>query len=260
MIKLPTVDEQKRLRKREEKIMQPFNTEDILHEDDDIIVCHKHAGMAVQSARSSQIDMESALRNYLSQKSRPEEIPYVGIIQRLDQPVEGVIIFAKTPVAAKELNRQMQENEIEKIYMAVVKAPVENKEGKLENYLLKDGRTNTSKVVDKGVRGCKKAILSYKVWGAKADMCVLGIKLQTGRHHQIRVQLANVGMPIIGDKKYNPVEDGIEQLALCAHILKFKHPTTGKEMTFEVLPENEIYASARLSGAFLLHREHFPMK
>ena len=219
--------------------MPSFNIEDILYEDEDIIVCRKRAGIAVQSARSSQLDMESALRNYLSKGDVQKAIPYIGIIQRLDQPVEGVIVFAKNPMAAKVLNQQMQQNQIEKIYMAVVKGPIAKNEGKLEDFLLKDGRTNTSKVVTKGTKGSKQAILFYDVLESKEDKHILKINLQTGRHHQIRVQLANAGMPIVGDRKYNPEDTSAKQLALCAHTIKFKHPRTRKEMTFEIKPQNE---------------------
>ena len=224
--------------------MQAFKIEDIIYEDKDIMVCKKHAGVAVQSARSSQLDMESAIRNYLSQNDDKRGIPYIGIIQRLDQPVEGVILFAKNPKAASELNRQIQQKQMEKIYMAVVKASVKQQAGTMEDFLLKDGRSNTSKVVTKEAKGSKKAILSYKVWATKGEKVLLGINLLTGRHHQIRVQLANAGMPIMGDRKYNPEDKETKQLALCAHSLEFSHPKTGKKMKFEVLPENELYVEA----------------
>ena len=223
--------------------MQVFTLKDILYEDDDIIVCHKHAGMAVQSARSSQVDMESSLRNYLSQKNDGEKIPYIGIMGRLDQPVEGVIIFAKNPETTKNLNHQMQQNKLEKYYLARV-ADQENKliegqRGELVNFLLKEGRTNTSKVVREGTKASKRAALAYKVIVAGDNEGLLKIQLKTGRHHQIRVQLAHAGMPISGDRKYNPVADGTKQLALCAYLLKFKHPRSGEEMIFEIKSVNE---------------------
>ena len=221
--------------------MQAFNIEDIIHEDEDIIVCRKHAGMAVQSARSSQLDMESALRNYLSQKSGEKAMPYIGIIQRLDQPVEGVIIFAKNVLAARDLSRQIQQNQIEKIYTVMVKGIIEQREGVLKDFLLKDGRSNTSSVVSKATKGCKEAILSYKAQEIKGQNTILKINLQTGRHHQIRVQLANAKMPIMGDRKYNPEDKETSQLALCASLIKFRHPKTGKEKKFEILPENPVF-------------------
>jgi len=221
--------------------MSLFRIEDIIYEDEDIIVAKKHAKMAVQSAKSSQLDMESAIRNYISSQSAKSEMPYVGIIQRLDQPVEGVIVFAKNPGAAKALNYQMQQNQIEKRYLVATEGQLKDSEGKLEDFLLRDGRTNTSKVVNKGTNGSKQAILFYKVRQTKDNRHILEVRLQTGRHHQIRVQLANAKMPIIGDKKYNPEDKSSEQLALCAYSLKFRHPSSNQEMKFEVVPENTVY-------------------
>ena len=111
----------------------------ILYEDKEIIVCHKPAGLAVQNARIGTMDMESALKNYMAQKN-PNEIPYLGIISRLDQPVEGILVFAKSSQSAAGLNRQMEKNEIEKIYLAVSDREPAPKEGTLEDYLKKDRR------------------------------------------------------------------------------------------------------------------------
>ena len=218
--------------------MQVFRIEDILYEDEDIIVCHKHAGMAVQSARSSQADMESSLRNYLSQNSADEKAPYIGIMGRLDQPVEGVVIFAKNPESTKKLNYQMQQNEMEKYYLARVfdkeNKLSEGQRGELVNFLLKERQTNASKVVREGTKASKLASLSYEVIAADEKEGLLKIHLKTGRHHQIRVQLSHAGMPILGDRKYNPMADNVKQLALCAYLLKFKHPRNGEEMVFEI--------------------------
>ena len=135
----------------------------ILYEDKEIIVCHKPAGLAVQNARIGTMDMESALKNYMAQKN-PNEIPYLGIISRLDQPVEGILVFAKSSQSAAGLNRQMEKNEIEKIYLAVSDREPAPKEGALEDYLKKDGRNNTSAVTLPGTKGAKKARLSIASW------------------------------------------------------------------------------------------------
>ena len=129
--------------------MQSFNIQDcILYEDKDILVCHKPAGVAVQSARFGMADMESSLKNHLALKT-PGKMPYLGIIHRLDQPVEGVLVFAKTPKAAAELNRQITSKTVTKEYLAVTAQLPEEKQGHLEDYLKKDNRTNSSSVVNR---------------------------------------------------------------------------------------------------------------
>ena len=137
-------------------------SEIILYEDKEIIVCHKPAGTAVQNARVGSMDMESLMKNYLAVQN-PGKIPYLGIVHRLDQPVEGLLVFAKTRKAAAELSRQISQGMMDKYYLAVSdkKAPASN--GVLEDYLKKDGRTNTSAVVDRQTPGAKKARLSYEL-------------------------------------------------------------------------------------------------
>lgn len=199
----------------------------ILYEDQHIIVCRKESGVAVQTARMSQMDMESALKNYLAVKDSGK-MPYLAIIHRLDQPVRGVLVFAKTLFAAKELSRQVTQHSVGKYYLAEVEGKIPEEAGTLENYLLKDGKTNTSKVVKENVPGAKKATLHYK----KKDEHTIEIELVTGRHHQIRVQCAYAGMPLKGDTKYNPDAKRTDELGLCAYHLIFKHPKTGKTMEF----------------------------
>lgn len=226
----------------------------ILYEDQHIIVCQKEAGIAVQTARMSQMDMESALKNYLAakynntdgrnndrshkkddkknnnkdnNKNDTGQMPYLAVIHRLDQPVRGVLVFAKTAMAAKNLNAQVTNHSIGKYYLAEVDGVIPKETDTLEDYLLKDARTNTSRVVKAGTPNSKKGVLHYK----KKDEHTVEIELVTGRHHQIRVQLSNAGMPLKGDTKYNP--DAVPgRLGLCAYHLVFKHPKTGKEMEF----------------------------
>lgn len=205
----------------------------ILYEDDAIIVCEKPAGVAVQTKRIGEKDMESMLRTYRVQKG---ETPYIGVVHRLDQPVQGVMVFAKTKEAAADLSRQVAAKTADKFYYALVDGVPEQKEGTLEDYLLRDGRTNTSKVVPMETQEAKRAELSYEVLKTDGRRSVLKIKLETGRHHQIRVQLSNAGWPIAGDRKYNcreAVTPG-EELALCSYKIGFKHPKTQRKMEFKV--------------------------
>lgn len=205
--------------------------ERILYEDQDILVCKKPAGLAVQNARIGSMDLESMLKNYLA-------APYLAVIHRLDQPVEGILVFGKNPRAAKELNRQMTEGKMGKYYFAVTEKPPVREQATLEDYLKKDGKTNTSAVAPKGAPGAKLARLSYETLET-GEHTLLKIHLETGRHHQIRVQLANAGMPLLGDAKYGASRR--QGLALCAAQLSFSHPRTGKPMCFSIAPEGEAF-------------------
>ena len=172
----------------------------ILYEDDAILVCVKESGVATQTKQIGQKDMESMLRTYRMQKG---EQSYIGVIHRLDQPVSGVMVFAKTKEAAADLSRQVATKAADKYYYAVTDGVPEKKTGTLEDYLLKDGKTNLSKVVTRQTSGAKRAELSYEVLKQSETRALLNIKLATGRHHQIRVQMANAGWPLVGDRKYN---------------------------------------------------------
>ena len=206
----------------------------ILYEDEEIIVCHKPSGMPVQTKSFMQQDMENLLKNYRLKKGEP---PYIGVVHRLDQPVEGVLVFAKTDEAAAELSRQMAAKLADKYYYAMVQGIPKKKKDILENYLLRDGKNNVSSVVLKSLPGAKRAELSYEVLEEKNGYAVLRVRLVTGRHHQIRVQLSHAGFPIVGDKKYNFQENitpSGKYLALCAYKISFRHPKTHKKLDFQI--------------------------
>lgn len=216
----------------------------ILYEDGQILVCVKPAGIPVQSASVGTKDMVSILRNYRMEKER--EL-YVGLVHRLDQPVQGVMVFAKTKAAAADLSRQVSDGRMKKQYLAVVCGKPAEKEGVLVDYLLKDGRTNTSSIVKKETKGAKRAELSYRIVREMQGFALAQINLVTGRHHQIRVQMAGAGMPLAGDRKYNRGEgaDASKYVALAAHRLEFFHPVTGKKLCFEEEPEGELFVALR---------------
>ena len=228
--------------------MRNFNIQDcILFEDKEILVCHKPAGIAVQNARLGAADMESSLKNYLALKN-PGKMPYLGVVHRLDQPVEGVLVFAKTPKAASGLTRQITSKTVTKEYLAVTAQMSDEKQGHLEDYLKKDSRTNSSSVVASKTPGAKKAVLDY--WGQEeikdertetGKRILVKIALDTGRHHQIRVQMAHKGMPLLGDRKYNAKDLSGLPLGLCSCHLAFRHPVTGKKMEFKAAPKGEAF-------------------
>lgn len=233
----------------------------IVFEDEHIIVCYKPAGIPTQTSKLGEQDMVSLLKNYFCKKQAEDKQggritaahlqakrkePYVAVIHRLDQPVEGLLVFAKTPFSAKELNKGLQGAGFGKHYKAVLWGVPERASATLENYLVKDGKTNTSRVCEQSEKDSKKAVLTYKLLKTgediEKDISLIKIKLETGRHHQIRVQMANIGCPIWGDAKYNtaPLQDKrFRQIALCAYRLEFVHPKTKMPMEFEIEPEGE---------------------
>lgn len=213
---------------------------EIIYEDEAVLVCIKAAGMPVQTAGLGRQDMVSVLKNYRA--ARKEE-PYLGLVHRLDQPVEGVMVFAKTKMAAAALSRQMVDLGMDKCYLAVASGAVNPGQGRIEDYLLRDGRQNISRVVPAGTPGAKLARLSYQVLGYTPDgaASLVRIDLETGRHHQIRVQMANAGFPLEGDRKYNPGWRGSENIALCSFKIGFVHPVTKKKMEFFIRPSNKYF-------------------
>ena len=228
----------------------------IVFEDEHLIVAYKPAGIATQTARIGQQDMVSELKNYLSRKpeNKGKGEPYLGLVHRLDQPVSGILVFGKTRQAAASLSRQITDGTFHKYYYAVIYGKPKNEKGRLTDYLYKDGRTNMSMIVQKDFPEAKKAVLNYKlektlmVLEVLQEASLMEIELLTGRHHQIRVQMANAGMPLLGDSKYGTETDkhfsreiGCKNVALCAYKLKFRHPKTGKEISFERKPEWEIF-------------------
>ena len=207
----------------------------ILYEDADILVCVKPAGTASQTKRIGEQDMVSLLKNYRMKKG---EEPYLGLVHRLDQPVEGIMVFGKNPQSTAGLNEQMKDGDFGKIYLAAVQGFLPDKEGRLENYLKKDGRKNVSIVVPKGEPGAKRAVLEYQVLQREEHrpISLVRIRLRTGRHHQIRAQMAHLGVPIVGDGRYGKEKERGQALKLCACELNFRHPKTHEELRFQIEP------------------------
>ena len=216
----------------------------ILFEDNDIIVVEKAPGVPVESRRMTVPDMVSLLRSHLSEKN-PGKIPYLGVIHRLDQPVGGVMVFAKNQKAAGNLSAQIAKGSMEKTYLAVVTGLLPADPTTLTDYLIKDGRTNTSRAVPKGTKDAKLARLTFHRIAIlpKENLSLAKIHLDTGRHHQIRVQMAKAGFPLYGDQKYNPAapKTSRENVALLACRLTFCHPVTQKKLTFSCDPSGAVF-------------------
>ena len=211
----------------------------IVYEDNVLLIIHKPAGIATQTSRIGQADMVSELKNYRKSKG---ENTYIGVIHRLDQPVEGLLVFAKNQSAAEILSRQLQDNTLKKSYRALVYGELaENTGGTLIDFLQKDNRTNLSKIVKESTGGAKKAVLDWK-WEKTYQgrgCSLVEVELFTGRHHQIRAQMANAAMPLLGDMKYGTDASkalskqlGITNTALLAYKLALLHPITGKYLEY----------------------------
>lgn len=220
----------------------------IIYEDEQILVLHKPAGIPVQTKLLGQKDVVSILKNYRVKK---QEEPYIAVVHRLDQPVEGLLLTAKTKEAAGCLAAQFQGRATDKYYRAVVwnlsERPLSaDAEGMLADYLLRDGKNNISKVVKEGTKGAKKAVLSYRVLRTRENFAELSVCLETGRHHQIRVQMANAKLWLVGDRKYGcPAmeewDSSVQTIALCSEKLIFMHPKSGKKMEFVTEPANPVF-------------------
>lgn len=231
----------------------------VIYEDKDILVCFKPAGTATQTAKLSGQDMVSLIKNYLAKKEGTKN-PYVGVIHRLDQPVSGLLVFAKNQKAAAVLSKQIQDGTANKDYIALCSGSLKEKSGELVHYIKKDSVTKLAKVINEQVflnvqaenkeEGVeyKKAILTYDVEKEFENSSIIKVHLQTGRFHQIRAQFSYIGHALLGDAKYSSqqsrelsMKNRINKIALCANHLTLKHPATGKEMEFsldqEYLPQ-----------------------
>ena len=215
----------------------------ILFEDEQIMVVKKDAGIPVQAGKLRMMDLQGLIKNELYKRNRKGGEPYLGLIHRLDQPVEGVMVFAKTHFAAGSLSEQVTDGRMKKHYLALLCGKPETDEGTLVDYLVKDGRTNTSSVAKAGEKDAKRSELNYKVLKRSEETTLVEVELITGRHHQIRVQMSNAGWPLYGDTKYNPAFQETKehvQTALCAYQLSFVHPKSKKVMEFSIEPDNSM--------------------
>ena len=211
----------------------------VIFEDNQIIVVEKQPNIPSQADKTEDIDMLTIVKQYIKEKYNKPGNVYLGLVHRLDRPVGGVMIFAKTSKSAARLSDQVREKIFKKKYLAVVDGKFDNNKGTLEDYLYKDERNNISKVVSKEKKNAKLAKLDYEVlaYNEVKNLSLVKINLHTGRHHQIRVQLSHAGHSIFGDQKYGKRGQG-KQIALWAYELTIEHPITKQEMTFKSIPES----------------------
>jgi 23S rRNA pseudouridine1911/1915/1917 synthase len=210
----------------------------VLYEDNHIIVVEKPVNIPSQGDKTGDEDMLTIIKQYIKEKyNKPGEV-YLGLVHRLDRPTGGVMVFARTSKAASRLSEQVRNKDFEKKYLCIVDGKMENEKGTYKDFLLKNEKTNTSKVVAEGTKNSKEAILDYEVvkYNEEINLSVVKVALHTGRHHQIRVQFASRNHSLCGDQKYGTRGRG-KQLCLWAYSLSFYHPTTKEKLTFEDYPE-----------------------
>ena len=216
-----------------------FNMQDlkVIYEDNHIIVIEKKPNIPSQGDKTGDVDMLTIVKQYIKEKYSKKGEVYLGLVHRLDRPVGGVMVFAKTSKAASRLSEEVRSKVFKKQYLAIVDGRLKKENGELEDYLLKNEKNNLSKVVKEGTKNAKLAKLDYEelTYNEETNLSLLKINLHTGRHHQIRVQLSSRGHSIYGDQKYGIRGRG-KQIALWAYKLTIIHPVTKEEMTFEDLP------------------------
>lgn len=219
--------------------MEITQTPEIIYEDNHLLVVVKPQGIPVQKAESSNDDFQSLLKDFLKRKYDKPGNVFLGIVHRLDQPVGGVMVFAKTSKAASRLSEEIRQNLWKKYYLAVVDGIPKEKKAVLEDYLVKNEATNEVSVSRKGDPKAKFARLYYETLESKNGRSLLKITLETGRAHQIRVQLSSRGLPIVNDHKYNKNAKAGSNIALWAYSLEIIHPVTKEKLVFtKEMPEN----------------------
>ena len=205
---------------------------DIIYEDNHLLVVNKPVNIPVQADSSKDQDLLTLLKKQLKEKYQKPGNVYLGLVHRLDRPVGGIMVFAKTSKAASRLSEQIRNNTFQKTYLAVVQGKVLNSDT-FKDKLEKDQKTNIVKISPTG----KQAELSYELLEYKDNLSLVKINLKTGRSHQIRVQFSSRNHPLYGDQKYNP-NTPKDQIALFAHRLEFIHPTTKELVKFELPKPN----------------------
>ena len=199
----------------------------VVYEDNHIIVVNKTASEIVQADKTGDTPLSETVKQYLKEKYQKPGNVFLGVTHRLDRPVSGLVIFAKTSKALTRLNEMFRAGEVKKTYWAVVKNAPKESEGELVHFLVRNEKQNKSYAYDKEVPNSKKAVLDYRLIGRSENYYLLEVDLKTGRHHQIRCQLAKMGCPIKGDLKYGAQRSNPDgSICLHARMVKFMHPVS----------------------------------
>lgn len=215
----------------------------VIYEDNHIIVVSKTASEIVQGDKTGDTPLSELVKHYLKEKYNKPGNVFIGVTHRLDRPVSGLVVFAKTSKALARLNEMFKNGDVHKTYWAIVKNCPQETEATLEHYLVRNEKQNKSYAYDREKPGAKKAILHYKLIGHSENYFLLEVDLKTGRHHQIRCQLAKIGCPIKGDLKYGfPRSNPDESICLHARRVSFIHPVSKELIELEApLPEGNLW-------------------
>ncbi len=216
---------------------------EVVYEDNHIIVVNKTASEIVQGDKTGDVPLSDMVKQYLKEKYQKPGNVFVGVTHRLDRPVSGLVIFAKTSKALSRLNEMFKNSEIKKTYWAIVKECPKQEEAELTHYLVRNEKQNKSYAYAEEVKNSKKAVLHYKLIARSDNYYLLEVDLKTGRHHQIRCQLAKMGSPIKGDLKYGaPRSNPDGSICLHARSVKFIHPVSKEWIELEApVPEGNLW-------------------
>lgn len=215
----------------------------VVYEDNHLIIVYKEAGEIVQGDKSGDRPLSETVKEYVKEKYHKPGNVFLGVVHRLDRPVSGLVVFARTSKALSRLNLMFRNGEVHKTYWAIVKDSPSKPEGTLTNWLVRNERQNKSYAYDREVPGSKKAILDYRVIGHSDNYTLLGINLLTGRHHQIRCQLAHMGCPIKGDLKYGASRSNPDgSISLLSRHIEFVHPVSKETISVDSpLPDDPLW-------------------
>jgi 23S rRNA pseudouridine1911/1915/1917 synthase len=215
----------------------------IVYEDNHVIIVNKLEGELVQGDKTGDITLAEKIKQFLKEKYNKPGNVFLGVTHRLDRPVRGLVMYAKTSKALSRLNTMFKKGDVHKTYLAITEEKPFNSEGILVNYLKKNEKQNKSYVYDKPIQGAKEAKLKYRVIGSSERYHLLEIELLTGRHHQIRAQLSHTGCVIKGDLKYGAKRSNKDGgIDLLAYKLEFVHPVKKDKMVFKApLPETKLW-------------------
>ncbi|MBR3897176.1 MAG: RluA family pseudouridine synthase [Bacteroidaceae bacterium] len=215
----------------------------VVYEDNHIIVVNKAASEIVQGDKTGDIPLSDTVKAYLKEKYQKPGNVFVGVTHRLDRPVSGLVVFAKTSKALSRLNDMFRVGDVHKVYWAIVKNEPKQLEGELVHWLVRNEKQNKSYAYDREVKDAKKAILKYRMIGKSDNYTLLEVELMTGRHHQIRCQLAKMGCPIKGDLKYGSPRSNLDgSICLHARRISFVHPVSRLPIELEApLPEGNLW-------------------
>ena len=202
-----------------------FSPDDILYEDNHLLVVNKHSGDLVQPDPSGCTALEDQIKSFIKVRDQKPGAVFLGVVHRIDRPVSGAVVFAKTSKSLTRLNEMIREGQIHKIYWALTEQPPQPQEGSLRHYIVRDQRTNRSKAFDQMKKDGKEALLNYRMLGASKHYALVEVELLTGRHHQIRAQLSKIGCPIRGDLKYGAKRSiPTGGISLHSRSVSFLHP------------------------------------